>query len=115
MLSLATCVGVAPPGTCDGFDASERLGTTLYNGPFNPQYQSSPPGAPPHQNFTVFVPPTIPEGAAVLTLTHLSLVGVRIFPGSEIVRLWADRVSVSVGRAAGLVGDQERQIGRAHV
>lgn len=92
MISLQTCVGIAPPGTCDGFDASERLGTTLYNGPFNPQFQSAPPGAPPHQNFTVFVPPTLPAGPAVLTLTHLSLVGVRLLLGPESVRLRAEHI-----------------------
>lgn len=87
MLSIQTCVGIAPPGTCDGFDSSQRLGATLYNGPFNPQFQSTPRGAPPYQNFTVFVPPTLPAGPAVLTLTHLSLVGVRVFFGPKYTRL----------------------------
>ena len=80
VLSLQTCTGRSPPGTCDDVDYSDDLGTTLYKGEFHPIFQQvGPIGAPPYQNFTVFVPPALPVGAAVLSLTHWSLVGVRRF------------------------------------
>ena len=79
MLSLQSCAGHAPAGTCDGFDASEDLGRTLYLGAFDPQFQG-PVGLPPHQNFTVNVPANVPKGAAALTLSHWSLTGVSTSP-----------------------------------
>ncbi|KAH9841939.1 uncharacterized protein C8Q71DRAFT_355764 [Rhodofomes roseus] len=53
------------------------LGVILYNGPYNPQYDSvSPPDhKPPHQNFTVQVPSWYRSGDSVaLAVTHISLV-----------------------------------------
>ena len=72
---------MSPAGTCDDFDYSEYLGTTLYKGGFDPEFRTAPTtGLPPHQNFTVFVPTTIAQGPAVLTLSHFSLVGVGYIP-----------------------------------
>ena len=57
-------------------DATQRLGTTLYKGGFNPQFTSSQSG-PPQESFNVTVPSTLPTGAqAVLSVSHFSLVGV---------------------------------------
>ncbi|KAA1475641.1 hypothetical protein DENSPDRAFT_826263 [Dentipellis sp. KUC8613] len=74
VISLAYC---AANDTCA--DVSGRLGSTLYAGPFSPQFPantSTTPRAYPQQNFTVAVPPGLqPGGKAVLSVTHLSLVG----------------------------------------
>ena len=77
VLSLQSCVGFAPAGTCDGVDFSDDLGTTLYLGPFAPEFHG--PGLP-YQNFTVLVPSFVPKGAAALTLSHWSLAGVSACP-----------------------------------
>lgn len=86
VLSLQSCVGHAPAGTCHGFDASDDLGVTLYEGPFNPQFTSGHyDDLGPHQNFTVYVPKSVRKSPAVLTLSHWALVGVRVYPAiSEI-------------------------------
>lgn len=81
MISIAPCGPTSD--TCDS--PYDRLGATLYNGPFDPQFPSSQTGPTdngyygPQQNFTV----TIPENAglvvgdkALLSVTHFALVGV---------------------------------------
>lgn len=75
MISMAQCTtSISCP------DPSERLGTPLYIGPFNPQ----PPPSPPfvyQQNFTVTVPEYLEHGSsAILSLTHLCLIGAGPFP-----------------------------------
>ena len=71
VVSLATCNGHG----C--LDPQDLLGPTLYKGGFNPQYPDHPtPLNVPQQNFTVTVPETFPSGQAVLSVVHLSLVGV---------------------------------------
>ncbi|KDR82928.1 hypothetical protein GALMADRAFT_206658 [Galerina marginata CBS 339.88] len=61
------------------------LGSILYNGPYNPQFQSTaPPSKPPHQNFTVTIPSAIGKGRAQLAVFHVSLVGAGPEPITEI-------------------------------
>ena len=57
-------------------DVTERLGDTLFAGPFNPQFQP-PDNGPPFQNYTVTVPSGFPTGLAALSVTHATLIGVR--------------------------------------
>lgn len=55
------------------------LGYILFNGPFNPQYDSvePPDHKPPYQNFTIQVPGWYTSGEVVaLAVTHVSLVAV---------------------------------------
>ncbi|KIK05300.1 hypothetical protein K443DRAFT_360114 [Laccaria amethystina LaAM-08-1] len=67
-LAIISCVN----GQCPS--PSERLGSVLYAGPFNPQAHG---GGRFYQNFTVTVPSFLPNGQALFTLTHLCLLGVR--------------------------------------
>ncbi|KAI0031371.1 hypothetical protein K488DRAFT_15600, partial [Vararia minispora EC-137] len=69
VISLASCV----TATCN---SSQRLGTILYSGPYDPQYPASrTPRDEPQQNFTVTVPAGLQPGPASLSVVHLSLVG----------------------------------------
>ncbi|KAI0820445.1 hypothetical protein BC628DRAFT_1330267 [Trametes gibbosa] len=74
-IGLLSCAGQAPPGTCDGIDTTEEIGTALYAGPYVPQLR--PGGSDLFENFTVTVPVDFPAGAAALSVAHFSLVGVR--------------------------------------
>jgi hypothetical protein len=74
VISLLSCPSAA---YCAATNASDRLGSTLYLGPYAPAYHSSAPlGAPPHQNFSVQVPTSMTAGLARLAVTHVSLIGV---------------------------------------
>ncbi|KAJ3551484.1 hypothetical protein NM688_g4678 [Phlebia brevispora] len=83
VLSLQSCVGIAPAGTCDGFDASQDLGTILHYGPFDPEVEP-PISLGFHENYTVTIPSSTPKGAAALLLTHLVLVGLGPYPLLDI-------------------------------
>ncbi|KAH8992561.1 hypothetical protein EDB86DRAFT_1480704 [Lactarius hatsudake] len=65
---------------------SDDLGTTLYAGPYNPQFPTTKtPQDVPQQNFTVKVPSSFKTNeTAQLAVTHLSLVGAGPFPLFEI-------------------------------
>ncbi|KAH9018432.1 hypothetical protein EDB85DRAFT_1873795 [Lactarius pseudohatsudake] len=65
---------------------SDDLGTTLYAGPYNPQFPTThTPQDVPQQNFTVKVPSSFKtDETAQLAVTHLSLVGAGPFPLFEI-------------------------------
>ena len=67
------------------------LGHVLYNGPYNPQFQSGEEQKPPHQNFTVTVPSSLEMGPAILSVTHLTLVGVSFFFPKENIDIDHDR------------------------
>ncbi|KAI0075758.1 hypothetical protein K474DRAFT_1559154, partial [Panus rudis PR-1116 ss-1] len=82
-ITLVSCTSF-PDGQCGSVDTSQRLGTTLYSGSYNPQYQQGAFSKPPHQNFTVTVPETIAQGQASLSVVHLSLVGAGPFPFLEV-------------------------------
>ncbi|KAF8804036.1 hypothetical protein BYT27DRAFT_7225492 [Phlegmacium glaucopus] len=61
------------------------LGSILYNGRYHPRFQPSAPRfKPPHQNFTVTIPPALARGApAQLSVFHVSLIGAGPQPFSE--------------------------------
>ncbi|KAF8262820.1 hypothetical protein EI94DRAFT_1742468, partial [Lactarius quietus] len=71
VISLLPCPenGVCP----SPFD---ELGSTLYLGPYNPQFPTAPgPNHIPQQNFSVQVPPSFQAGyKAQLAVAHLALV-----------------------------------------
>lgn len=78
---------------CTEFAPTEVLGSILYSGPYNPQYQSgSAQALPPHQNFSFPLPQGMPHGNARLSVTHLSLVGAGPFALCE-----TKNVSIVVG------------------
>lgn len=70
-LAIISCVN----GQCPS--PSERLGSVLYAGPFDPQAHG---GGGFYQNFTVTVPSSLSSGQALFTLTHLCLLGAGPFP-----------------------------------
>ncbi len=59
------------------FPPADDLGTILFNGPFNPQFENLPPLFVQHENYTVTVPASLPTGPAQLSVFHVALVGVR--------------------------------------
>ncbi|THH06407.1 hypothetical protein EW146_g9617, partial [Bondarzewia mesenterica] len=70
VISMAPCTA----GGCP--DPTERLGSILYYGPYNPQYPiTRSPQDVPQQNFSVTVPAYLQQSLAQLTVTHFSLVG----------------------------------------
>ncbi|KAI9057491.1 hypothetical protein FKP32DRAFT_1551514, partial [Trametes sanguinea] len=73
-IGLLSCLGQAPPGTCNGVDTTQEIGTVLFAGPYTPQLR--PGGADLFQNFTVSVPDGFQAGAAALSVAHFTLVGV---------------------------------------
>ncbi|KAI0260653.1 hypothetical protein BC834DRAFT_533081 [Gloeopeniophorella convolvens] len=78
-ISIVSCGN----GPCDS--PSDRLGSVLYTGGFDPQYPTErTPQDVPQQNFTVTVPSGLASGTAQLTVTHLSLVGAGPYPMFEI-------------------------------
>ncbi|TFY77544.1 hypothetical protein EWM64_g6468 [Hericium alpestre] len=91
-ITLATC-----PANNPCTDMTERLGATLYTGPYNPQFPPFPtPRNIPLQNFTVTVPESLQAGQkAVLSVSHFSLVGAGPFDLFEI-----KNVTLNVGAGA---------------
>ncbi|EPQ52378.1 hypothetical protein GLOTRDRAFT_95968 [Gloeophyllum trabeum ATCC 11539] len=71
--------------TC--YAPTEVLGNVLYSGAWQPDY-SQPAGAlPPHQNFTVQVPEGLESGPAVLSASHMVLIGAGPAPDMECVNI----------------------------
>ncbi|KAF7304334.1 hypothetical protein HMN09_00835200 [Mycena chlorophos] len=74
---IAIVIGLSSCASSTGCPAPEdSMGTALYNGPFDPQYQDD--GASPnypHQNFTVTIPANTEKGQAQLNVAHFALVG----------------------------------------
>ncbi|KAA1473333.1 hypothetical protein DENSPDRAFT_839793 [Dentipellis sp. KUC8613] len=85
-VALVISVVGCPENGCLG--PSEVLGTTLYQGGFNPQFP--PPGSrtpqdAPQQNFTVALPTNLQSGGkAQLSVVHLALVGAGPYPMFEL-------------------------------
>jgi hypothetical protein len=77
VFGMQSCVS----GLCEHTAPTDYLGTLLlHTGSYNPQYAAHAPGwQPPHQNYTMTVPTYLTKGAARLSVTHYSLVGVSIF------------------------------------
>lgn len=60
---------------------SANMGSILYNGHYDPVFQSGAPGSkPPHQNFSIAIPSTAGVGSGQLNVAHVSLIGVRPCP-----------------------------------
>ena len=80
VIGLNSCFNTTCPSPTSESDVI--FGNILYNGPLNATYQTNPPDhKPPHQNFTLTVPANVGAGTAVLTVYHVSLIGVRFgFP-----------------------------------
>ncbi|VDB91971.1 unnamed protein product [Peniophora sp. CBMAI 1063] len=86
---VAIVISIAPcnaPGACP--DPYETLGTTLYDGPFNPQYQAG--NNEPYQNFTVSIPDSLGGQKALLSVVHLALAGSGPFPLYQILNATVD-------------------------
>ncbi|KAI1794785.1 hypothetical protein LXA43DRAFT_86793 [Ganoderma leucocontextum] len=82
-IGLLSCVGRAPPGTCDGIDSAWQMGDILYAGPYTPLVP--PDGANAYENFTVTVPADFQPGPAVLAVAHFTLVGALFWPSLEVL------------------------------
>ncbi|KAF9565781.1 hypothetical protein CPC08DRAFT_704478 [Agrocybe pediades] len=82
---IALVIGVASchNAPCLGPDLL-GLGTVLYSGPFNPQFDTPADGKPPHQNFTVVIPESFQKGPAQLALFHIALVGASVEPLAQL-------------------------------
>ncbi|EPS98498.1 hypothetical protein FOMPIDRAFT_1024642 [Fomitopsis schrenkii] len=80
-ISLKSCSGY--PGGCDVVDVSEALGSTLLISQWDPTYHQD--AWYPYSNFTVTVPEGFQSGDAILSATHLVLVGAGPFPYTEVV------------------------------
>ncbi|KAF9465550.1 hypothetical protein BDZ94DRAFT_323388 [Collybia nuda] len=71
---IAIIIGFQSCATMPCHAPSDGLGTILYNGGYKPEFQ---PGSskPPHQNFTVTIPASAPQGPGLLGVSHVALVG----------------------------------------
>ncbi|KAK2465749.1 hypothetical protein APHAL10511_002293 [Amanita phalloides] len=84
---IALVIAVAP---CIGFPShhclppQEALGTVLYNGTFNPQFERSGPFYP-YQNFSVIIPHDFPKGPAQLNVANFELIGAEYFPDLQLL------------------------------
>ena len=74
-IEVALVIAVNPCGGPCHNPPGDALGTILFNGPWNPQFQTSPPFGP-LQNFTLTLPSTLPAGPAQLAVFHVALIGV---------------------------------------
>ena len=80
--SIASCIEVGIALAIDSCDngacpqPQNQLGYVLYAGPFTP---TTPYSDGFYENFTFQVPEYMSTGPAVFTLTHLCLLGVRLF------------------------------------
>ncbi|KAJ6554734.1 hypothetical protein B0H19DRAFT_948622 [Mycena capillaripes] len=85
----AVVIGIFPCGSTNSVSwvPSEVLGTILYDGPFNPQFQNDSRSKPPHQNFTVTIPEFLPTGKAQLGVAHFTLIGAGQFPFLEALNI----------------------------
>lgn len=79
-VEVAIVIGLVqcPDNNCQdpSFNISQDIGSTLYYGPYNPQYDSiTPPDhKPPYQNFTVQAPMQLVSGQSLaLSVTRLAL------------------------------------------
>ncbi|KAI0769939.1 hypothetical protein C8Q74DRAFT_1369185 [Fomes fomentarius] len=82
-IGLISCKGIAPPGTCDGVDTSQRFGQILFAGPYSPQLAAGKGALV--QNYTVTVPDGFQTGPAILSVAHFNLVGALFFPSLQVL------------------------------
>ncbi|PIL30788.1 hypothetical protein GSI_06956 [Ganoderma sinense ZZ0214-1] len=74
-IGLWPCGGAKGASKCASTDVSQVLGSVVYTGSYKPQYDSTQPSKPPHQNFEITVPSSFSKGQVSLGVAHLSLVG----------------------------------------
>ncbi|KAI0712905.1 hypothetical protein C8Q72DRAFT_220600 [Fomitopsis betulina] len=79
-ISLKSCNGFT--GGCDAVDISEVLGRTLLISQWAPTYHEG--GWYPYFNFSVTIPAGFQSGDAILSATHLVLVGAGPFPYTQV-------------------------------
>ncbi|KAJ3504900.1 hypothetical protein NLJ89_g7697 [Agrocybe chaxingu] len=87
---VAIVIGLNPCQNGNCLPASDILGHILYNGPYDPNYSQNALFKPPHQNFTVTIPPEVQPGLAQLAVFHVSLIGAGPAPFNEIQNITVD-------------------------
>ncbi|KAG6887339.1 hypothetical protein C0995_015968 [Termitomyces sp. Mi166 len=81
---VAVVIGVISCPTSGCRSVGDGVGTVLYNGGYDPQFHTTAPvSKPPHQNFTIAIPSTLPKGKAQLGVVHTTLIGALLFPFLE--------------------------------
>ncbi|KAI0632500.1 hypothetical protein C8Q77DRAFT_1074440 [Trametes polyzona] len=77
-IGLWPCAGYgdAANRTCAEMDVTQVLGDVLYAGPYAPKLPQEPSYKPPHQNFTITIPPNFATGQASLGVAHFAIIGV---------------------------------------
>ncbi|KAG6887756.1 hypothetical protein C0995_013046 [Termitomyces sp. Mi166 len=73
---VAVVIGVISCPTSGCRSVGDGVGTVLYNGGYDPQFHTTT-AKPPHQNFTVTIPSTLPKGKAQLGVVHTTLIGTK--------------------------------------
>ncbi|KAJ8090148.1 hypothetical protein PM082_018733 [Marasmius tenuissimus] len=86
---VAIVLGFKNCGSNGCLSPDNGIGTELYSGSFNPQYDSPSGSTPPHQNYNVTIPEWVSKGPAMLSLVHYSLIGAGLMP-------WMESKSISV-------------------
>lgn len=86
-IGLWPCGGPKGTSKCASTDVSQVLGSVVYTGSFKPEYDSTDPTKPPHQNFEVTVPSSFSPGQVSLGVAHLSLVGAGSEPFYEFTNI----------------------------
>ncbi|KAK2465748.1 hypothetical protein APHAL10511_002292 [Amanita phalloides] len=81
---IALVIAIASCASSPCLTPQEGLGTLLYNGSFNPQFQQGS-SLPPLQNFYVTVPNDFPTGAAQLNVANFELIGAELYPNLQLL------------------------------
>ncbi|KAL0568168.1 hypothetical protein V5O48_013818 [Marasmius crinis-equi] len=80
---VAIVLGFKPCGSSGCLTPDNGIGSALYSGSYNPQYDTPSNSLPPHQNFDVMIPDWASKGPAMLSLVHYSLIGAGLTPWME--------------------------------
>ncbi|KAG6876898.1 hypothetical protein C0993_012304 [Termitomyces sp. T159_Od127] len=87
-VEVAVIIGVTSCLATGCLPVSDGLGTVLYNGEYNPEFHPDAPFyKPPHQNFTITIPPTLSNGTSQLGVVRVSLLGASSVPITEFLNL----------------------------
>ncbi|KAF5361140.1 hypothetical protein D9758_009035 [Tetrapyrgos nigripes] len=85
-VEIGIAIGIASCAASRCYSAAETLGTLLYNGIFNPQYDAKPFETgqyQPHQEITVQIPEDFTKGDAQINFAHFFLLGASLSPTVE--------------------------------
>ncbi|KAF9074870.1 hypothetical protein BDP27DRAFT_1316099 [Rhodocollybia butyracea] len=91
---ISAAIGIIP---CNDDGSCPTLGTILFKGLFNPQYSTPPGSLPPHQNFTLQIPPTFSAEKAQIGVFRSYLTGAEATPAHET---FATTIQVTSGTAS---------------